>query len=247
MGWLDGKAIMVAGGAGNIGRDIVRHLLSAGATVVVPSRNRPRIDQLVAYLTNFEGEPTRTTLDERLRTIQADIGRPDGAEQLRQEVDETIGALDGVVAAVGGWQQGAPLWEVALDDFQAVLSNNLVAHWVIARTFVPVLAKQPASTYTLIGGDADEDPVPGAGPVCMAGAAQLMMMRTLVAELRERTIPVRVNQLILGPVMTAARTSGRPEWITSGEVGEVVSWLASDNARMVSGTTIHLLQRPATS
>jgi len=68
-------------------------------------------------------------------------------------------------------------------------------------------------------------------------------MRTLAAEARGHA--VRVNLLLLGPVRTAARGGGRPEWLTSAEVGAMAAWLASARAGMVSGSVLRLLERPA--
>jgi 3-oxoacyl-[acyl-carrier protein] reductase len=232
-GGLDGKVALVAGGAGNIGREIVAAMLAEGAAVAVPSRDPDRLGRLE------ELDGAR----ERLLTIQAEVSAPDGAEHIRDQVVARFGGLDAVAAAVGGWWQGAPLWEVPVDTFDRVLANNLRSHFVIARTFLPLLLDTDGASYTLINGTAAEDPTPNAGPASVAAAAQLMLMRTLAAETREAR--VRVNLLLLGPVMTAARSGEQhPNWITGQEVGEMAAFLASGRARMISGSVIHLPQRP---
>jgi NAD(P)-dependent dehydrogenase (short-subunit alcohol dehydrogenase family) len=43
-----GPRVLVAGGAGEVGEGSVRQLLRRGATVVVPSRSRARLDALAA-------------------------------------------------------------------------------------------------------------------------------------------------------------------------------------------------------
>jgi NAD(P)-dependent dehydrogenase (short-subunit alcohol dehydrogenase family) len=63
----------------------------------------------------------------------------------------------------------------------------------------------------------------------VSAAAQLMMARVMAKELSGT--PVRVNALVLGPVMTRARSRGRPEWLGAGEVGEFAAELARSGVR----------------
>lgn len=49
MGKLDGKIVLVAGGAGNVGEGIVEIFLAEGA-IAVPSRKAESLDRLREYL-----------------------------------------------------------------------------------------------------------------------------------------------------------------------------------------------------
>jgi NAD(P)-dependent dehydrogenase (short-subunit alcohol dehydrogenase family) len=232
---LAGKVALVAGGAGGIGGGIVEAMLAAGATVVVPSRDPDRLAGLRERLGGAAGD--------RLVTLVGDIGTPGGAEELRDEALRRVGAVDAVAAAVGGWWQGGVLWETPVEEFDRVLAANLRPHFLLARAMLPAMADRDGASYTAINGDAAEQPVPRSGLASVAAAAQLMLMRTLAAEARGHA--VRVNLLLLGPVRTPARGGkGRPEWLTSAEVGAFAAWLATDRARMVSGSVIRLPERP---
>ena len=82
-------------------------------------------------------------------------------------------------------------------------------------------------------------PVPGAGPVSIVAAAQLMMKEVLVAEAKGR--PTRINTLaLMTAIVTRSRPSGRPEWLTADEVGEYCVHLA---ATEVNGATVQLKDR----
>lgn len=231
-GPLTGRVALVAGGAGAVGEGVVAGLLAAGADVVVPSRDPARLDALAARLEESSG----------LSTVVGDLGDPTGVAELRDRVLAEHGRLDAVVAALGRWWQGGDLVEVEEPVWRRVLDNNLTTHFLLARTFLPVLADRPGASYLFVNGDAAEVPVRGAGLACIAAAGQLMLMRTLAAELAERQ--VRVNALVLGPVITRSRPTGPPWWITAGEVGAFAAQLASDAGAMVSGTAIHLPGRP---
>lgn len=229
---LEGRVMLVAGGAGRVGTGITRALLRQGATVVVPSRRADALARL---------REATTTSGGTLLTVEGDVGRPDGAERVRGQVAERAGALDGVVAAVGGWWQGPVLWEASADELSRVAAANVLTHFVIARTFLPQLLDRPGASYAFISGSAAEEPTPKAGFSSITGAAVVMLMRTLAAEARGRA--VRINLLMLGAVAPAGAASPSAQ-LTAGEVGDTVAWLASDRGRMVSGAILRLFERP---
>lgn len=230
---LTHRVAVVAGGAGAVGEGIVSAFLRRGATVVVPSRSAQRLRDLRGRLDD----------DSDLLTLEGDIGSVGGAEAIRDRaLAETGGRLDAVVASVGGWWQGSDLVDVDADTWRRVLDSNLATHFVLARTFLPVLRERSGTSYQMITGDAADVPVPRASLVSVAAGGLLAMFRSLVGELRDS--PVRINVLYLGPVITRNRPDGRPEWLTAEEVGAHAAYLASDEGAMVAGSVEHLLQRP---
>ncbi len=217
MSSLKDRVALIAGGAGEVGEGIVKAFLQAGATVIVPSRKPERLMDLQIGLGELGNE--------RFVAVTADVGTPEGAHAVRQTILQRFGQLNAVVASLGGWWQGKPLVSVPLEDWANVLQNNLTAHLLVARTFLPMLYNQPGSSYTMINGGAAFEPVPGAGPVSITAAAQLMMKDVLAAEAKGR--PVRVNTLaLMMPVVTRSRPQGRPEWLTADEVGAYCAYLA---------------------
>lgn len=224
---LEGRTVLVAGGTGEVGEGIVRALLQRQARVVVPSRATERLQQL------------RERLDAgpELVTISGDPGATDGATDLARRAEEVAGPLDAVVVAIGRWTSGPPLIEVDDATWRRVLDGGVGAHFVTARTLLPLIADRPGASYTLINGSGATDPVPGSGPANVSAAGQLMLGRVLARELRER--PVRINTLLVDtPVATRSRERVKPEWLTADEVGRYVAWLISEAAGDVDGQVI---------
>lgn len=230
---LEGRVAVVAGGAGGVGEGIVEGFLDAGATVIVPSRSADRLAALSARLPS-----------PRLVKLETDIGVVDQAEQLRDHVLREYGRLDTVVACVGGWWQGEPLVEVDLGTWQRVLTANLTTHFVLARTFVPVLASRPGTSYQMVCGDADVNPIAGAALPSVTAAGVMALFRSLVLE--QIGASVRINVLYLGPV-TTRKHAGGSDRITAAEVGAHAAYLASDAGAMVAGSVVQLARRPASA
>jgi 3-oxoacyl-[acyl-carrier protein] reductase len=239
MGKLDGTIAVVAGGTGTVGEGIVRTFLNEGASVFVPSRTQEALDRLRGYLagTNLE----------RLQTLLGNIGDFKDAERLRDEILRRAGRIDAVVASLGGtWEEGLKLVDVPMETWRAYWESNLTPHYVAARTFLPVLANKQGSSYTFLGGISAVLPIPNYSVVAINSAAQLMMVKVLLEEMKEAK--VRINQVMFGYINTRARASyARPEWITADEVGAFCAYLASKEASMVNGGVIQLGNRPPLS
>lgn len=240
MARLDGKVCLIAGGTGWVGEAIVKVFLAAGATVVVPSRSRDKLAALRQYLGELNAET-----EARLCLVPGNLGEPAEAAAIREQVLGRYGAVHAVVASLGGsFEERRPLLEIPIETIRRYQESNLNAHIVVAQTFLPLLGRQPGASYTFLGGLSALVTVPRYSPVGIASAAQLMMVKVLQEELKGGA--VRINQAMFGYIHTRARAAqARPEWITAEEVGEFVAYLASEEARMVSGAILQLGDRPA--
>ncbi|MEL6307776.1 MAG: SDR family oxidoreductase [Chloroflexota bacterium] len=217
---LNNQTILVAGGSGQVGEGIVRQLLNAGAQVIVPSRNTQKLVQLRKLL----DEPD----EDRLITIEGSIGTVEGAEAIR----DAVGEVHHVIASLGGWWQGKPLVDIDMDLWRRLLDNSLTAHFITAKTFLPVLPE--GASYTIINGGATLHPVPNAAPISVSAAAQTMLGRTIATENKH----IRANVLVLAtPVLTRDRPQGQDGWLSADDAGRYCVYLASD-ANTQSGEVI---------
>lgn len=222
---LTGRHVLIAGGSGAVGEGIVRAYLEAGAEVIVPTRSERRADQLRRIL--------GSAASDRLHLLVADYTSFAGAEALADHILASFGALDDVVASIGGWWAGKPLWQIDEADWNRVFVDLTTAHVAVLRAFLPMMSAHGA--YTLILGGSAFTPVPGSGLVNMEQAALLMMQHVLTAEAGGQR---RVFSLVLGPVMTRQRAMGDPDWVTAGQVGQVA--VAASGAVSLAGREIRM-------
>ncbi|HUJ28871.1 MAG TPA: SDR family oxidoreductase [Myxococcales bacterium] len=231
MARLDGKVSLILGGAGFVGEGIVHSFLAEGAFVIVPSRSPERLQGLRKVLGPLANE--------RLVTVPAVTGTLQGAEALRDQILSRMKRLDAVVASLGGFREGKRLVDTPLDEFGKVLTDNLVSHFIAARTFIPAL--KAGSTYTFIAGLAAEVPEARTGPTAIAMAGQQVLQRVLAAEMADSG--VRINELLVKSVMSRARGEPGPETLTAEEVGLFAARLASAEGAHWHGVQIRLLDR----
>ncbi|NBH06532.1 SDR family NAD(P)-dependent oxidoreductase [Amycolatopsis sp. SID8362] len=215
---LSGRRVVVPGGTGAVGEGVVRAYLAAGADVVVPTRSQERADEFRHVLGDAAGD--------RLHLVAHDYTTFPGAAQLADEMERRLGGVDDVVAPIGGWWAGKPLWEIDENDWQSAFVGLASTHMAVLRAFLPKLSTH--GTYTLIVGASALTPVPGSGLVSMEQAALLMMRRVAEAEL---TGPRRVHALILGPVSTRVTGTEAPDWVSADQVGAIAVAAAASEAR----------------
>jgi NAD(P)-dependent dehydrogenase (short-subunit alcohol dehydrogenase family) len=210
---LSGRTTVILGGTGNIGEGIVRAHIAAGATVVLPSRDADRI------------EVVRRALDEgadRLVGIEGDTQTFDGMTAVAEETVARAGLPTHVVASLGGWNGGQPVWQTDEESWNAYFVDPSRAHFAAARAFIPRMTD--GGSYTMILGLSAYLGMPATSPRAMHGGALRMLRQTLSAEVGPQR---RVNSIAFAPLLSRARPHGDPTWLHSDHVGRLTLGLAT--------------------
>lgn len=209
------KVLVVAGGTGGIGEEIVKALLLAGATVAVASRRAENLTRLQEYCAGAPG---------RLLSVVADVSTLAGAETLRDQVLAQAGGPDGVVAALNGRQLFQPLLTLSEIDWLDVVNNYLSAHFMAAKVLLPALLARNAGHYVMINGGAAEHVYPGLTYMSMMAAAQLMMTKGLLVEHADSGVSIH-SLLIHSQVATRHEAATQAGQVTSAQVARKVAEL----------------------
>jgi NAD(P)-dependent dehydrogenase (short-subunit alcohol dehydrogenase family) len=231
---LTDQTVVVAGATGNVGPFVVRALLERGASVAAPSRSEEKLGGLREHLREHVDE---TRLG-RLHTFVGDLGDEREAAILRQKISEEVGTPDAVVASVGDYVAAPSLLDARADELQRALDTAVLAHFAIARTFLPVLSDS-GGTYVLLQGPLAFELYPGYGGdlVSIATAAQHMLFRALAQELDGTR--ARVVELVIHALIRDRQT--QPASPLSGEaLGDAVAQLLLGADEEIHGRSIHL-------
>ncbi|MEX0928446.1 MAG: SDR family NAD(P)-dependent oxidoreductase [Balneolales bacterium] len=228
------KVIVVAGGTGNVGTFLVASLLGSGATVVVPSRSEQKINDLKRHLSEQFNESSLN----RLHAYQGNLSEENEAADLRQRIIQHTGEPDGVVATLGNLIPAPSLLEVGLSDLDNVIKGYLHAHFMAAKTFLPVL-RDHGGNYVFINGPLALKPWKGsgAGLVSIATAAQQMLFKLLTQELEESR--ANISEVITYAFIRNKQT--QPGSALTGEVlGDFVCRLSTGALNYAHGQTFQL-------
>jgi NAD(P)-dependent dehydrogenase (short-subunit alcohol dehydrogenase family) len=228
------QTVVVAGATGNIGPFVVRALLERGARVAVPSRSKEKLREMQEHL----GQHLDETKLRRLHTFVGDLGDEREAAVVRQRISDQAGTPDAVVASLGDFVTTPTLLGTRTDELQRAIDSYLLANFVVARTFLPVL-KNSGGTYLMVQGPLAFELYPeiNAHLISIATAAQHMLFRALTQELMETR--AHVVELVCHVFIRDRQT--QPSSPISGEaLGDYTARVLFSADEAMHGRSIHL-------
>ena len=251
------RVALITGGAGAIGLASARRLARAGLVPVLADRDAAALDAAVATLRAETGLP--------VLGILADLADRAAPLEVMERIDAAFGRLDCLVNNAG-LSKARRIGEVALADWDAVMAINLTAPMLLAQESLRFWRRQREGSIVNI---ASRVWVSGSGPAYTASKAGLVgLTRSLAVQLGPLGVTVNAvapSYLSTGfnfPGQDAARRAADEEHIRLGvldrlarpeDVAGAIAFLASEDARFITGEVIHvcggsqLAARPASA
>jgi 3-oxoacyl-[acyl-carrier protein] reductase len=238
MSRLDGKAAIVTGSSRAIGRAIAERLARDGASVVLNyARGEAEADEVVASIVAAGGAAV---------AVRADVSSVAGVVRLFDTAEEHFGRVDILVNNAAIYRQ-APLADVTEDDYEAVFALNVRGVLFALREASRRLAD--GGRVVTISSDLSVHPDAEKAVYGASKAAVDHLTRVASQELGRRGITV--NSVLPGPTVpgmfalapepvrrSAALRSPFGRLGTPRDIADVVAFLASDDARWVTGQVL---------
>lgn len=213
------RDVIVAGGAGFLGRIVVADLVAAGATVAVPTR---RPDVAAAF-----ARTVRTVAPGGGRVVVVPLVGDDPYATAAEQIATQVPTVSAVVAALGGWSLGPSLLDLPLDAWRRALDDHLTAHLLAMRAYAPVVAGADDPVYVTTNGIAAEQALAGSGAVSVTGAAQRMLLQVMRAEPVGRR--VRFHEVTFRAALRGDERNVDPDAeLSPGEVASAVRRVLDD-------------------
>lgn len=235
---LQGKNALVTGATGGIGGDIARALHAQGATVAISGTRKEKLDELA-------GE-----LGERVHVLPCNLSDGEAVDALPKQAAEAMGSLD-VLVANAGITKDQLLMRMKDEDWDTVLKVNLESYFRLTRAALRGMMKARWGRIIGITSVVGVTGNPGQTNYCASKAGMIGFSKSLAQEVAARGVTVNcVAPGFIASPMTDALTDDQKSAILtkipSGDLGSgddiaaAVAYLASDEARYVTGVTLHV-------
>jgi NAD(P)-dependent dehydrogenase (short-subunit alcohol dehydrogenase family) len=187
-----GKVVLVAGGSGGIGQEIVRTLAANDAQVLIADRNLQDAERLCRELANSRHKPA---------TYECNVTSEASISDLYLAISKDHGALYGVVNAIGIVGPGTAL-ECSLEEYRRQLDINCYGAIRLARGFIDLKTRDRAlvndatqhvaGSYVFISSIGADLAIPERDPYCVSKAAGQAFHLNLANEVAHLGINVNV-------------------------------------------------------
>jgi NAD(P)-dependent dehydrogenase (short-subunit alcohol dehydrogenase family) len=239
---LQGKVAIITGGSKGLGLAMAAALASAGASIMLVSRNGEEA--------MLSAKDLSKAYEARVSSFSADVTDHRQVDSMIKATLDMFGRIDILINSAGINIRG-PIDELAIEDFTKVMHVNVTGTWLCSRAVTPHLKKQGsgkiinlASTLGLVG-------LANRTPYASSKGAVVQMTRALALELAPFNI--NVNAICPGPFLTemnlpianteegmkfvvGATALGR--WGKMEEIQGAAIYLASDAANYMVGSML---------
>ena len=140
---MQGKAVIVTGGASGMGRAAALLLATHGASVVVADRAAPAASQVCAEIAAQGG----MAID-----VAVDVGDSAAVATLVERTVQAFGRID-VLLHCAGICPRKPILEMTDDDWREVMRVNLDGTFYVTRDVARIMVAQKAGTMILVTSD----------------------------------------------------------------------------------------------
>jgi len=242
MNGLSGKAALVTGASRGIGRASALALAKAGAQLLVHySDAEKEADAVVAQIHG---------MGVRAEKVKADLATREGPHLLADQVRAMIGTRLDILVANAGISLSSPIEETKEEDFDRLFAVNVRAPYFLVQQLLPILSD--GSSVTFVSSLAAHASVNNISAYAATKGAIDTIVKHFAAALGPKG--VRVNAVAPGVVntdisnftktengrqialgMQALKRIAQPE-----DIGGVVAFLASDEARWITGDILRV-------
>lgn len=243
---LDGKVAVVTGGSRGIGLAIARSLAAEGAKLALCARGEEALGAAAEDLAAAGAEVHHQAVD---------LAEPEGADAFLDGVVDRYGRIDVLVNNVGG-NRRKPFEETTDQDWLDILELNVFSAFRMSRRAIPVMREGGGGSIVFISSVfGREKGGPGLSIYNTTKSAMISAAGIMALELAGSGI--RVNSVAPGSIRFEGgswdkRVKADPEGMKAfveanlplgrfgraEEVADVVAFLASERASLVTGACI---------
>jgi len=232
---LQGKRVVITGGARGIGLATAKKFLAEGCKVVIIDIDEENLKKAVSENPGLYG-------------IKADVGDPEQVARAFEEIDRLLGGVD-ILIANAGISSRRPFLELDYEEWRRVLRVNLDGAFLCAKEAAKRMMKQKSGVILFTASTNGMEGHPYYAHYNASKAGMILLAKTMALELAPW---IRVNAVCPGYVLTEMQKAEySPEMLekvnsliplnrhaTPEEIADLFAFLALDEAKYITGAII---------
>jgi NAD(P)-dependent dehydrogenase (short-subunit alcohol dehydrogenase family) len=238
---LVGKVGIVTGASRGIGAATARAFAEAGAKVVLAARDGHALESLSKSINALRPDSSVA--------VPTDVTDLDSVNNLVNKTIEAYGRLDLAFNNAGNGHVPAPLADLLIEDFDRAINTNVRGTFLSMKFEIPAMLRSGGGSIVNMSSTAGLQGVKGIGGYVTAKHGIIGLTRSAAMDYARQNI--RVNVVAPGPIFSERLSNPKVREqagfaVPMGRIGNreevatVVSWLCSDLASFVTGTTVSI-------
>ena len=235
---LSGKGALVTGATGGIGESIARALHAQGASLVVSGTKADKLEVLAKELGS------------RAHALPCNLADRTAVSKLAGEAEAKLGQLDILVNNAGITKDNL-FMRMTDEEWDQVIAVNLTATFTLCRTAVRNMMRRRYGRIVNITSISGVIGNPGQGNYAASKAGMIGMTKSLAREVATRGITANcIAPGFIETAMTGALNEKQIAQIAQvipagvfgkpADIASAVVYLASEEARYMTGQTLHI-------
>lgn len=219
------RIVLITGAKGGLGTFVTQTFLDRDAMVIGASRSIAKED--------FRSE--------RFTPLSVDFTQATAVQTAIDTIIQRFDRLDILVHVFGGFAGGKAVAETDDATWRQMLDLNLTAAFYLLRATIPHLRRCANGRIVVIGSLAATEPHARLGAYVTSKTALATLVRTVALENKDAGLTA--NLILPGTMDTPANRKAMPgsdfsKWLDPQKVADLAVWLASEQAKHITGAAI---------